>query len=276
MLPVSKKLNVLSFDAKHSRHWREPMTGVVLRVFKDVVTLRLADGSVLHLVTPAIGNGPHRWVIASFESWQPKRESPCSIRNGRLVLGDVAASMEGALPWWPLEEEPHTIPTKTLLMYLLNRYEQSMKRYLSEQLDSPIVMEKIEIFLKYATLDHARAILGLGSGSTPLGDDALLGYMLARRLLGKPLTPLTELLIDAERLTTALSYEMLIDAHRGDYSETFQRWLKNVLDLKPDDDHSIAALGGNSGAMILYSFYQTCIRILKEEHHENVLAHLNE
>lgn len=252
------------------------MTGVVLRVFKDVVTLRLADGSILHLVTPAIGNGPHRWVIASFESWQPKRESPCQFRRGTLLIGEYAASMEGALPWWPLEEDPRTIPTAALLNYLVTRYERCVTRYLSEQLDSPIVLEKIDIFLKYATLDHARAILGLGSGSTPLGDDALLGYILARRLLGKSLSPLTELLIDAERQTTALSYEMLIDGYRGDYSETFLRWLKNILELKPDDDHAIATLGGNSGAMILYSFYQTCIQSLKEEHHENVLAHLNE
>jgi hypothetical protein len=74
--------------------------------------------------------------------------------------------------------------------------------------------------------------------------------------------------------TTLVSQEMLSDVYQGLYSEIFTDWLYQLIHQpKLGIDDSILKLGGNSGAMILYSFYHFTIASLKEESYEHVFAY---
>ncbi|MBO1331570.1 DUF2877 domain-containing protein [Streptomyces sp. VRA16 Mangrove soil] len=67
-----------------------------------------------------------------------------------------------------------------------------------------------------ATGDAAHALLGLGPGLTPSGDDILCGLLLARRAWGGPLAPLRAAVAHAPRRTTLLSAALVRHAARGE------------------------------------------------------------
>lgn len=117
-------------------------------------------------------------------------------------------------------------------------------------------------------------ILGLGSGSTPIGDDAIFGYILSQRFLGKSLTWIDPFVVHRFSQTTLLSQEMLLDVYQGNYSQQFMDWIDTLIhDPSQDHDDPVRGLGGHSGFMILSSFYHFTIQSLKEEPYEFIFTY---
>ncbi|MGW1005489.1 DUF2877 domain-containing protein [Streptomyces sp. NPDC002520] len=95
----------------------------------------------------------------------------------------------------------------------------------------------------------ARALLGLGPGLTPSGDDVLCGALLASRAWGGPLAPLTDALADAPCRTPLLSAALLCHAARGEcvgQAAALVRALNGDAPLEPAL-RELLAVGHHSG-----------------------------
>lgn len=95
----------------------------------------------------------------------------------------------------------------------------------------------------------ARALIGLGPGLTPSGDDILCGALLASRAWGGPRTPLSEALADASLRTPLLSEALLRHAVRGEcvpQAHAFLRALSGDGALEPAL-RELLAVGHHSG-----------------------------
>ncbi len=95
----------------------------------------------------------------------------------------------------------------------------------------------------------ARALVGLGPGLTPSGDDILCGALLASRAWGGPLAPLSEAVADASLRTPLLSAALLRHAVRGEcvpQAHAFLRALSRGGALEPAL-RELLAVGHHSG-----------------------------
>ncbi|MGW6402971.1 DUF2877 domain-containing protein [Streptomyces sp. NPDC055134] len=98
----------------------------------------------------------------------------------------------------------------------------------------------------------ARALVGLGPGLTPSGDDILCGALLASRVWGGPLAHLSSAVADASRRTPLLSAALLRHAARGEcvpQAHAFLRALSGEgppLELEPAV-RELLAVGHHSG-----------------------------
>ncbi|MGW6144202.1 DUF2877 domain-containing protein [Streptomyces sp. NPDC055140] len=95
----------------------------------------------------------------------------------------------------------------------------------------------------------ARALVGLGPGLTPSGDDILCGALLASRAWGGPLAPLSEAVADATLRTPLLSAALLRHAVRGEcvpQAHAFLRALNGDGVLEPAL-RELLAVGHHSG-----------------------------
>ncbi|MFD3559475.1 DUF2877 domain-containing protein [Streptomyces sp. NPDC058686] len=96
----------------------------------------------------------------------------------------------------------------------------------------------------------AHALVGLGPGLTPSGDDILCGALLASRAWGGPLAPLSEAVADASRRTPLLSAALLRHAVRGECVPQAHAFLRALcgdgLPLEPAV-RELLAVGHHSG-----------------------------
>jgi len=80
-----------------------PFRGQVRAVFERTCLLETADGNLVALVLPRIGNGPLNVVVdgrpGGFSALRPG--APVRLQDGRLVAGPVAISIEGVALWEP-------------------------------------------------------------------------------------------------------------------------------------------------------------------------------
>jgi hypothetical protein len=265
-----------SVDQQLIPHLSHPKGGIIVRLYRDVITLQLGDTYICHLVSPSIGNGPHR-IVLNTDDLDAFITFPSGMRvqvkDRQLIFqDDMKVDCQQAKLWL----QPPRKVNHMSRAWLNQSFEKRLIRLQSQfpwQLEEHrLVQEKIQLFLTQPNATHGSDIIGLGSGSTPLGDDAIFGYILSKRFLGLDDALGKDIWIHQHRLkTTPLSSEMLDDALHGAYSETFILWLMQIIqsdNLQVDD--SIAQLGGNSGKMTLHSFYTHTCRYLKEATHENI------
>lgn len=254
-------------------------SGTVLRCYRDVMTLQFAEHEVIHLVHPRLGNGPKRVVLnpypfGPFITFKPGIR--VKVHAAQLLIEpDVEIDLTQASVWQPKPLIKVEKEVAAFRQYLAYRSLQ-LKPLLVDPLRYEIAscQKKIQTFLSQPQFEHLSTILGLGSGSTPLGDDAMLGYILAQRFFGQDTSAIESWIHANQHLTTPLSVEMLTEALHGEYSEVFIEWLTSVQQQTSERlDLSIAQLGGNSGAMILNSFYATALFQLKEMHHANLFTY---
>jgi len=117
------------------------------------------------------------------------------------------------------------------------------------------LLTKIYRFLKTDTCENAQQLVGLGMGSTPLGDDVLLGYFIAKGSLDK--LPLwTKSLIDgASEKTTPISYHSFLEAYDRTYTEHIYHMLYDFY--MNQESHTLKEwmhYGDTSGVGILAGF----------------------
>ena len=276
-MSVRKSLLVNSLDTISSHLLQTQKVGTILRAYRHMVTIQTNDGDHLHIVNPTLGNGPRRIVLDPypdevFITLYPGMRVALSPTN--LLINDTyEVHLRDTAVWTLPVVEKVKLRRHHFLLYL----EQCIQHFYPDQTlfhEHSLTKEKVKrFFLKPSSLNIAN-ILGLGSGSTPVGDDALCGYILSQRLLGKSPTLIHPLATDHFSQTTLVSQEMLSDVYQGLYSEVFTDWLYQLIHQpKLGIDESIQKLGGNSGAMILYSFYHFTIASLKEESYEHVFAY---
>lgn len=272
-----RKRQVSSLDSISSHLLHTQKVGTVLRAYHQMVTLETEDHHLFHLVQSQLGNGPRRIVLSpdadevlvTFCPGMKLELNPKALHfltNQTLVLDD-------AVVWH--------MPMLKKIKLLRNHFLSYLKQvYASIELSNliktehPIIQSKLKQFFQKPTLEVISQILGLGSGSTPIGDDALCGYILSQRLLGKSPTLIHAFATDGFSQTTSVSQEMLMDVYQGQYSQVFLDWLAQLIDQpRLDIDQHIRELGGHSGKMILSSFYYFTIESLKEGTYEHIFAY---
>lgn len=98
---------------------------------------------------------------------------------------------------------------------------------------------------------RAAAILGLGDGLTPLGDDVLCGWLAVHRAFGRRTPELDDLLATARQRTTLLSATLLDCAGHGEVVPEFAAWLRSLGSSgEPTRVRALHRLGGTSGAAL--------------------------
>ena len=278
-MSVRYLLQASSFDTTCSHLLLTQKVGVVLRIYHHAITIRFPGDFLLHLVDPKLGNGPKRMMLEAFPDTFVEtlvQGMKVTITNHDIIIENHSSVRLDHGRLWMM---PPIEKSKQLIDRLLHHIEKRMVRF-HQLFANPLgnelrqVKTKIESFLSSREKASMLALIGLGSGSTPIGDDAILGYVLSERFLGHSLTNLHTLMQDHPLQTTELSKEMLLDAYLGQYSETFLTWLLSIFKQNHEEQDSvIAQLGGNSGWMFLESFFQNTIRSLKEDKHEFIYTY---
>ncbi|MGX1676197.1 DUF2877 domain-containing protein [Streptomyces sp. NPDC055400] len=183
----------------------------------------------LDLNTPWAGFGAGRVVVGPvhFEpeaSWTPPRVQGASSPPDPARIGQVTVLLDALAQPLP----PPLAPRLTDLRHALHSYRSSEVRR------------------------AARALLGLGPGLTPSGDDILCGALLASRAWGGPLAPLSDAVADASRRTPLLSAALLRHAERGECVPQAHAFLQALsgagppLELEPAV-RELLAVGHHSG-----------------------------
>ncbi|MFG2518099.1 DUF2877 domain-containing protein [Streptomyces sp. NPDC048527] len=155
-------------------------------------------------------------------SWTPPRVQDASSPPGAARLARVTALLEALAQPLP----PPLAPRLTDLRHTLDADDASEVRR------------------------AAHALVGLGPGLTPSGDDVLCGSLLASRAWGGPLAPLSEVVADAARRTPLLSAALLRHAVRGECVPQAHAFLRALsgdgLALEPAV-RELLAVGHHSG-----------------------------
>lgn len=108
------------------------------------------------------------------------------------------------------------------------------------------------------TIAHLVALVGLGSGLTPAGDDFLAGFLAASTLFDRA-APVRDILADelsekARRRTTAVGCRMLLAACRGEFSAPVVDLVQALAQARGSVRREVDGLlcvGGSSGADVL-------------------------
>jgi hypothetical protein len=273
-----KLLQVNSVDAKLIPILDQNQDGIIVRVYQQVCSIKLANQQMIHLVSQLVGHGPNRLVLdmhelSSFITLKPGMH--VRIQEQSLWIDDQKqVTLTDLIPWNEPAFQAQQIHRLSLLSKLEARLEQLQNAKPINTFDNPFVIRSIVTFLQSPSVKHGLAILGLGHGSTPLGDDALVGHLLMQQFFGLNVEHNCNWILNHLNQTTPVSQEIFRDVFSRRYSATFHQWLKTLVSLQiPIDDESIMDLGGNSGKMILYSFYHQTCQHIKEANHEHILTH---
>ncbi|MER7202148.1 MULTISPECIES: DUF2877 domain-containing protein [unclassified Streptomyces] len=180
----------------------------------------------LDLNTPWAGVGAGRVIIGPVRlepeaSWTPPRVQDASSPPDPARIGQATVLLDALAQPLP----PPLAPRLTDLRHALHADRSSEVRR------------------------AARALVGLGPGLTPSGDDILCGALLASRAWGGPLTPLSGAVADATLRTPLLSAALLRHAVRGEcvpQAHAFLRALSGAVPLEPAL-RELLAVGHHSG-----------------------------
>ena len=272
-----RKLQANSLDPISSHLLHTQKMGTVLRAYRQMVTLETEDHHLLHLVQSQVGNGPRRIVLSPDANdflvyFYPGMQIEL-YPQALYLQPSCELNLRDAVIWQMPVLEKIKLLRNEFLSYLHQAY-ASIDMTSSLANEHPIIQKKLNQFFIKPTLETILQILGLGSGSTPIGDDALCGYILSQRFLGQSPKLIHSLVANHLSQTTPVSQEMLRDVYHGQYSQIFIDWLKQLIHHpRLDIDQPIRGLGGQSGKMILASFYHFTIQSLKEGTYEHLFAY---
>src|SRR5574341_40163 len=203
---MMQNINALSLTC-HVNTWLDHSGHpTVLHVFEHSCNLINEHREVLSIVTPQIGNGPFNLVLPrlrkSLERLQGgdasqqtsevffnhlNVESPISIHEDQLILGNLMISTANAKLWNPrpnweaLHANRESILTQ--LMSLRGQWSSARSNLIAYSQFSNSLVSNFPIALLKRDIADAKEITsrlaGLGAGLTPAGDDFMLGAMYA-------------------------------------------------------------------------------------------------
>ncbi len=205
-----------------------------------------------HVLTEEVHFGENNITSASIIK-------PC---NSGFMIDDLffSVSREAVVCCNPVKttailRNEHLIKAKKLLEWLGQQPNTSILNY--DKCDFILNYQFIHLynFIEKESFDTALQIVGLGVGLTPLGDDFLLGYILAKESLGIELAWLPQILTIAKKRTNMISYQSYKDVLDGYYSEQFVDMVNEFYEEKTFNHAKlILNYGATSGAGILTGF----------------------
>jgi hypothetical protein len=193
----------------------------ILHVFDRACNLINQRGEVLSIVTPQIGNGPFNLVVENEVLFSTclDLESPISILNDRLTLGNLTINTSNAKLWSPRPdwESLHARRDdilKQVTSLCIDVRQPLLPHSLIANLSSALATANTSSILTITS-----QLAGLGAGLTPAGDDFILGAVLGAWIIhplevAKSLAE--EITNTAAPLTTSLSAAWLRSAGRGE------------------------------------------------------------
>lgn len=255
-----------------------------LQIFDQVFNLVNQDARVLSVVSNAIGNGPFSLLVGE-DNFQAlvTIDSPVSIEQNTLVVGDLAIDLSQAAPWNP---RPQWGPLTQSQFQTLKRSVYDALLAASQGQNSSLMFDStggitpfrspfsraaalaVEQIRKGFRLADWKAVLhgtadlaGLGVGLTPAGDDFLVGMLhglwaRAAEQVGELCSAIAQTAIPR---TSTLSGAWLEAASQGEASQLWHTLIKATRDGREDDIQEalvhILRTGETSGEDALSGFY---------------------
>ncbi len=275
------QLDARSISRSAREQLNKPSQARVLAIFTHACDLVTADGDVIALVTPGIGNGPLNVVVnaeaGNFASLEPG--VAVTMRDAHLQIGNLHIALDKTTTWEPLPDWDTLRNQRVAIVSHLRALSGiALGHVLTENL-WPFTSQ--EAFIKQGDLlthanqaaqtlqagwegDNAQLregvarLAGFGRGLTPAGDDFLTGVMLwAWVAHPTPAAFCSEIVQVAAPRTTTLSAAFLRSAARGECSAAWHQLLAALV--KTDHDltasiRQVLAHGATSGADTLAGF----------------------
>jgi hypothetical protein len=235
----------------------------ILHVFDQACNLINERREVLSIVTQEIGNGPFNLVVEDQMLFleQLDAESPISIPDHQLILGDLIINTKQARIWSPRPdwERLHQNRENILSKLESSSHQPAIPKLLLHDLSSALANAD----LPSATVS-AKQLAGLGAGLTPAGDDFLMGAMYAAWIVHPHEVAATltrQMAIVASPLTTSLSAAWLMSAGRGEAGILWHAFFDSLISTDESRIQSsinkILDMGETSGADALAGFVNT-------------------
>jgi hypothetical protein len=266
--------------------------GQVLSVHAEVCNLVAADGRVVALVTPPVGNGPFHVMVAARAGVFDGLSAGMTARANRQAVWverKLVVALTGAESWEPRLAGPRvSVALNGLEEALAGLWELTRAAASRESLVS-LVSPSPRRRVRHPLAERARpaiaglltalrtgdrdglaaataVLAGLGPGLTPAGDDFLVGLMAGLHVWSGPLAGSGWSVEQACRAvaeaaaprTTVLSAAWLQAAAAGEFAEPWHQLVaalgsKNHTDLKAAADRLLKQ-GATSGADALAGF----------------------
>ena len=207
-------VRALSGDVACLAMLRNGLRGRVHSVFARVVNVIVPDGSLLTLASRAMDDAPDTLVVdlPTFDGRRVAVGAPVATHEGDLLVGQsLAIRSDGARSWVPM------LPRYPARDAQLRRNLDVVRQHLAGLHCGPdgvalarssaagiaasallarhtaALGRALELADTGAARVEAEALVGLGQGLTPSGDDVLLGLFAVLHLPGGPCAPLRDL-----------------------------------------------------------------------------------
>jgi hypothetical protein len=225
-------------DGRLLAAWRrEGFDGAVHSVFDRVVNIADARGRLVSLAVRSLDNAPNTLLIdaAGIDRRALRSGMAARARGGILAIDEArfAVRFERAAPWHAqLPEYPADDTQLRANLFAVRGHPEG---------DCPPLLEPLSRAMGHALHHddvaavrvHGRALLGLGPGLTPSGDDFLVGLFAVLNLANSPCHGLRhachDILADVDAHTNAISIAALQEAARGRVREAIQELLLEMI-----------------------------------------------
>jgi hypothetical protein len=253
--------------------------GRVHSVFERVVNIEDDRGELFALASRDVDNAPSTVVVdvPGFREIGIDRGDPAVAAAGELRVGPVVVALdgvagwEGALPAYPRDDVALRANLRNVGARL-ERHAQVGGLFGYRRGDSAFDVEAAAVLARRAgqLLDalsrgdregaraHAAAMIGLGCGLTPSGDDFLVGLFAILNVAGSPCHALRgvcpDVLADARHSTNPISLAALTHAARGRVRESIVALTRELIGGSRDGVvvalDRVLAIGSTSGSEI--------------------------
>ena len=231
-----------------------PATGVVVASFPAAVYVRLDGGRVLAVVASDGLRLPNALVLAASSREAPfaqvRAGDPAAVTGGALVLAGLRCRPVRA--WAPRERTGGTLQADAVdaLDALLSAAPPVHTGEVARRLRAATTRLGDALRGRDDLAGAADALVGLGPGLTPAGDDVLAGVLVTHVHLGHRLDALTAQVVRRAGATTALSAELLRHAGEGRAAPPVLGLLDALVGARPVRPALLAllAVGSTSGA----------------------------
>jgi hypothetical protein len=238
---------------------REGFDGAVHSIFDRVVNLADPNGRLVSLAVRSLDNAPDTILVdaSTFDGRGLRTGMPARARGGILTLDEArfAIRFEHAAPWHAkLPEYPENDAQLCADLSALQGHCSPLLEPRSRAIGHALMRDDV-----HGVRAHGRALLGLGPGLTPSGDDFLVGLFAVLNLAKSPAHGLRRecdaILADAHERTNAISIAALREAARGRVRDSIQTLLQELVAGQPSRlRHALArvlAIGATSGRDIV-------------------------
>lgn len=253
-------------------------SAAVLSVHRQVINLMTPDGDLAALVAPPVGAGPfnivlHGWPSAWLDLTPGMRAdcTPSTLQIGAWRIDLTTASRWQPQPDWALLAQAPGLAAGIAALqrwlltepaWLLTEPAWPLTRQL-DRLSAHALQMRVEAVLQAPAnsvlADALTALIGLGPGLTPAGDDWLAGWLLRWRLDAAAAAPPLRL-ADLTR-TTRLSQAFLRAAWAGWVDEPWQGLLtalaRHEVSGIQRQAQQIMQHGATSGCAMLSGFLRS-------------------